>query len=124
MSNVKILGKMVTTYKGFTLVLNPFSNPKSWLVYLNAEFIAKVTWLHDAWALIDARLARKEYVNNTEDACHENVAVYDVLNDNFDGNWSEVLTAYLYTPTGERIGTLRDLHFVYDVESNKLEGSW
>ena len=124
MSNIKIVGKMVTTYKGFTLVLNPFSNPQSWLVYLNAEFIAKVTWLHDAWALIDARLTHKENVIATEDAYHENIAAYDVLNDNFDGKWSDILTAYLYTPTGERIGTLRDLHFVYDVENNRLEGSW
>lgn len=58
------------------------------------------------------------------DAYHENIAVYDVLNDHFDGNWKDVLTANLYTPTGERIGSLRELHFIYDVENNKLEGAW
>ena len=115
---------MVTTYKGYTIVLNPFSNPMSWLVYLGADFIAKVTWLNDAWALIDARIAHQENAITVEDAYHENIAVYDVLNDNFDGNWKDVLTANLYTPNGERIGSLRDLHFIYDVENNKLEGSW
>ena len=47
---------MVTIYKGYTLVLNPFGNPVSWLVYLGPKFIAKVTWLPDAWAIIDKRL--------------------------------------------------------------------
>ena len=55
MSDIQIIGKMVTTYKGFTIVLNPFSQPVSWLVYLGADFIAKVTWLPDAMAIADAR---------------------------------------------------------------------
>ena len=66
MSNIKNISKMVTVYKGFTIVLNPFSNPHSWLVYLGPEFIAKVTWLPDAWALIDARVNPKEQVITVE----------------------------------------------------------
>ena len=66
MSNIKNISKMVTVYKGFTIVLNPFSNPLSWLVYLGPEFIAKVTWLHDAWALIDARVSQKEQDSTVE----------------------------------------------------------
>ena len=122
MSNINIISKMVTVYKGFTIVLNPFSNPQCWLVYLGPEFIAKITWLPDAWAVIDARLARKE--NIIADTHHENVEVFNVLNDNFDGNWTAVLTANLYNQNGECLGTLRDLHFVYDADSNKFDGSW
>lgn len=58
------------------------------------------------------------------DAYHENIAVYDVLNDDFDGNWNDVLTAKLYNQKGECVGSLRDLHFIYEVESNKFKGSW
>lgn len=123
MSNIRNICKMVTVYKGFTIVLNPFSTPQSWLVYLGSEFIAKVTWLPDAWALIDARLAHKENATAT-DAYHENIEVFNVLNDNFDGDWTAVLTANLYNQNGECLGTLRNLHFVYDTENDKFEGSW
>lgn len=55
---------------------------------------------------------------------YENVEVFNVLNDNFDGDWKSVLTANLYNKEGKCVGTLRDMHFVYDVENDKLMGSW
>ncbi len=66
MSDIIIIGKMVTEYKGYTIVFNPFSEPESWLVYLRAEFIAKVTWLADAWAIIDARENPQERIITVE----------------------------------------------------------
>ena len=55
---------------------------------------------------------------------YENVEVFNVLNDNFDGDWKSVLTANLYNKEGKCVGTLHDMHFVYDVENDKLMGSW
>lgn len=52
----------------------------------------------------------------------EDVESYNVLNDNFDGNWREVLTARLYDKNDKCVGTLRDLHFKYDTEKDRLLG--
>ena len=54
---------------------------------------------------------------------YENVNVFDVLNDEFDGNWRSVLMANIYNKDGECLGCLKDMHFVYDVENDGFVGS-
>lgn len=53
---------------------------------------------------------------------NEQVPVFDVLNNNFDGNWKSILTANLYDKNGKFVGKLRELHFIYDVDNNMFEG--
>ena len=55
---------------------------------------------------------------------YENVECFNILNDDFDGDWRSILTANLYDKNNNCVGKLKDMHFVYDVENNKLEGSW
>lgn len=53
---------------------------------------------------------------------YEDVEVFNVLNNNFDGNWHDILMAKLYDKNGECLGRLRDMHFVYDIGKNRFVG--
>lgn len=59
-----------------------------------------------------------------ESVDYENIETFNVLNDDFDGDWKSILTANLYNKEGKCVGTLRELHFVYDVENDTFVGSW
>lgn len=79
--------------------------------------------------LTDAELRRivKESVNkfvNESEGYVEDIPCIDVLNDNFDGNWKSVLTANVYDKDDNLLGSLREMHFKYAPESNKMIGSW
>lgn len=54
---------------------------------------------------------------------YEEVEVFNVLNDDFDGDWRSVLSANIYNKEGECFGCLKDMHFIYDVENDKLVGN-
>lgn len=66
----------------------------------------------------DIRNAVRQIINETTEI--EDVETYDIFNDNFDGNWPDILMAYLYDKNDTCVGALRDLHFKYVPETNKL----
>lgn len=60
---------------------------------------------------------------NEEVERYSNIHPHEILNNNFDGSWKDILEAKLFNNYEQCVGSLTTLHYVYDSDKQCLVGS-